>query len=337
MSTLVHPQDALFAGETPFPSLAACEHFAGSEKLIRKALQVQSDMGPVFDITADCEDGAQAGQEEPHAAMVASFVNSADNRFSRLGVRIHDPSHASWRRDVSIVVGRAASRLAYVTIPKSTSAAQAAEVIDSIQRTARETGRTNPVPVHVLIETHGALHDVFAIAALPHVEALDFGLMDFLSAHHGAISAAALRSPGQFEHRLIARAKAEVVAAAFAHGVVPVHNVCLNLKDPAIVRADALRAHKEFGFQRMWSIHPLQIEPIVLAMRPEFEEVADAAAILAAAQDMQWGPIQYKGELHDRATYRYYWDVLRRAHATGMPLPLASRARFFPESAQTTP
>ena len=54
-----HPRDALFAGERPFPVIPACEHFAGSEKLIAKALELQSKMGRVFDITCDCEDGAE--------------------------------------------------------------------------------------------------------------------------------------------------------------------------------------------------------------------------------------------------------------------------------------
>ena len=31
-----------------------------------------------------------------------------------------------------------------------------------------------------------------------------------------------------------------------------------------------------------------------------FDEVADAANILLAAQAADWGPIQYAGELHDR-------------------------------------
>ena len=57
---LVHPKDALFGGEKPFPLIIpSCEHFAGSEKLILKALQgMQDTVGPVFDITCDCEDGA---------------------------------------------------------------------------------------------------------------------------------------------------------------------------------------------------------------------------------------------------------------------------------------
>jgi citrate lyase subunit beta/citryl-CoA lyase len=78
----------------------------------------------------------------------------------------------------------------------------------------------------------------------------------------------------------------------------------------------------------MWSIYPAQIAPIVEAMRPNFSEVDDAAAILLLAQDADWGPIQFKGELHDRATYRYFWSALKRASVTGIPIPEEARNRF---------
>ena len=74
--------------------------------------------------------------------------------------------------------------------------------------------------MHILIETHGALKAVHEIATLPWLQVLDFGLMDFVSGHHGAIPASAMRSPGQFEHRLLARAKAELVAAALALSLI---------------------------------------------------------------------------------------------------------------------
>ena len=79
----------------------------------------------------------------------------------------------------------------------------------------------------------------------------------------------------------------------------------------------------------MWSIHPQQIEPIVEAMRPAAAEVDAAAAIVLAAQAASWGPIRHAGTLHDRASYRYHWGLLERAHATGAPLPDAARAAFF--------
>jgi citrate lyase subunit beta/citryl-CoA lyase len=95
------------------------------------------------------------------------------------------------------------------------------------------------------------------------------------------------------------------------------------------VREDARRARLEFGFLRMWSIHPNQILPIIESMRPDFAEVNEAAILLVAAQDAAWGPIQLEGKLHDRASYRYYWELLQRANATGMDIPAEARQRFF--------
>ena len=325
----VHPNQALFGGEKPFPVIPSCEHFAGSEKLILKALAMQDTVGPVFDITCDCEDGAAAGQEREHAEMIVRVLNSEANKYKMAGARIHDYTHPSWRQDIDILVAGAGQVLTYITIPKCTNINQASEMITYIQETAKANNISRRIPVHILIETHGALKQVHEIAALPWVQVLDFGLMDFVSAHHGAIPATAMRSPQQFEHKLLARAKAEVVAAALANGVVSAHNVTLDLKNAETTYADAHRARNEFGFMRMWSIYPTQIQAIVDAMKPNFAEVADAANILLAAQQADWGPIQYEGELHDRATYRYFWEVLQKAKLTNVAIPEAARSAFF--------
>jgi citrate lyase subunit beta/citryl-CoA lyase len=324
-----HPNEALFAGEKPFPVIPACEHFAGSEKLIQKALELTEKLGPVFNITCDCEDGAPAGREREHAEMIVRRVNGEANHHLLAGARIHDYTHPHWRADVDILVPGAGQRLAYLTLPKCTALEQAAEMIATIREVVTRHGITREIPIHILIETHGALRDVHRIAQLPWLQVLDFGLMDFVSGHHGAIPASCMRSPGQFEHRLIARAKSEVAAAALANGVIPAHNVTLDLKNPYAAYADARRARMEFGFLRQWSIYPTQIQPIVDAMKPEHGEVEAAAAILLAAQQADWGPIQHGGELHDRATYRYYWEVLQKARVTGLKLPEAAEAAFF--------
>lgn len=328
----VHPNDALFTGEKPFPAIPACEHFAGSEKLIRKALDLQDKLGPVFDITCDCEDGAPAGKEREHAEMIVGLLNAEANRHRMAGARIHDYTHPHWRQDVDILVAGAGQLLRYITLPKATAAGRVAEMIGYIQEVATKNDIGREIPIHALIETHGALRDAQAIAALPWMQVLDFGLMDFVSGHHGAIPASAMRSPGQFEHKLLARAKTEVVAAALAHGVVPAHNVTLDLKNPYAAYADARRARMEFGFLRQWSIHPTQIQPIVDAMKPDWSEVSTGSAILLAAQRADWGPIQHDGELHDRATYRYYWEVLQKARVTGIKLPAEAEQAFFQDS-----
>ena len=325
----VHPNEALFGGEKPFPLIPACEHFAGSEKLILKALSLQDTIGPVFDITCDCEDGAASGQERDHAEMIVRVLNSEVNKHKMAGARIHDYTHPAWKQDVDILVGGAGKILSYITIPKCTDISQAREMIAYIQKMAVFHGIEREIPVHILIETHGALRQVHEIAALPWLQVLDFGLMDFVSAHNGAIPASAMRSPGQFEHRLLARAKAEVAAAALANGVVPAHNVTLDLKNVETTHSDASRARNEFGFLRMWSIYPTQIQAIVDAMKPNFDEVTDAANILLAAQAADWGPIQYAGELHDRATYRYFWEILQKAKVTGVAISEQAVSSFF--------
>jgi citrate lyase subunit beta/citryl-CoA lyase len=329
MNSQTHPSEALFDGEQAFPIIPSCEHFAGSEKLILKALSLQDTLGPIFDITCDCEDGAAAGAEREHAEMIVRVLSSQANKHKMAGARIHDYTHYAWRQDVDILVAGLGNIISYITIPKVTKAAQAAKMIAYIQQVARDNGISREIPVHVLIETHGALRDVFEIAALPWLQVLDFGLMDFVSGHHGAIAASAMRSPGQFEHRLLARAKTEVVAAALANGVVPAHNVTLDLKNTEITYADAYRARHEFGFMRMWSIYPTQITAIVDAMKPDYSEVLDAANILLAAQQADWGPLQYEGELHDRATYRYFWELLQTAKKTGVTLPEKAEQAFF--------
>jgi citrate lyase subunit beta/citryl-CoA lyase len=329
MNQPVHPNTALFAGEKPFPVIPACEHFAGSEKLILKALALMEKLGPVFNITCDCEDGAPAGREREHAEMIVRVLRGEANQQRLCGARIHDYSHPAWRQDVEQLVGGAGERLAYLTLPKSTAYDHAAEMIDFIQHMCSMHGIEREIPIHILIETHGALRDVHRIATLPWLQVLDFGLMDFVSGHHGAIPASAMRSPGQFEHRLIARAKCEVVSAALANGVIPAHNVTLDLKNPYTTYQDARRARMEFGFLRQWSIYPTQIQPIVDAMQPDYSEVETGAAILLAAQQADWGPIQHAGELHDRATYRYYWEVLQKARVTGLELPQSAETAFF--------
>jgi citrate lyase subunit beta/citryl-CoA lyase len=323
----MHPTQVLFPGTRQPVSLPVCDHYAGSEKLMRKSIALQQELGPIFDITLDCEDGASAGNEAGHAQLVGSLIAGDDNRFGRIGARVHDVTSPFFEQDVATICASAAPQLAYLMLPKADGLADVQRAIATISRHTSEVGRRTP-PLHVLIETHGALEDVRMIAALPQVESLSFGVMDFVSAHYGAIPAAAMRSPGQFTHPLVARAKLEISAACHAHGKVPSHNVTTEIQDAAVVTGDAGRAAQEFGYTRMWSIHPNQIKAIIQSLSPADDEIGEAAQILLKAKDVQWGPIQHNGTLHDRASYRYYWSILQRGHAGGAALPVEVAAWF---------
>lgn len=326
---LLHPDAVLYPEGSQLPQIPVVEHFAGTEKTMRKALALQAELGAIFDITFDCEDGASAGSEREHAEMIAALIMSAENRFNRIGARIHDSTHTAWRTDLEQIVSLAGTRLAYLVLPKARSTSDVKHTIAALREIESSNKLKRKIPLHVLIETHGALHQVWDIAALPNVETLDFGLMDFVSAHHGAIGSNAMHSPGQFEHPLIVSAKTRIVSAALAHGVLPSHNVCTELVGTKTIKNDAYRARNECGFLRMWSIHPNQIEPILQGMQPAESEINIAAEIIMAAQESNWGPIRHQNRLHDRASYRYYWSILKQAHSTGITLQAEVLNRFF--------
>jgi citrate lyase subunit beta/citryl-CoA lyase len=94
------------------------------------------------------------------------------------------------------------------------------------------------------------------------------------------------------------------------------------------MREAALKAAREFGFTRMWSIHPSQIRPILEAFAPRVDEIENASEIILAALAAQWAPISHKGQLHDRASYRFFWQLLERAHQTGRTLPTEIKSFF---------
>ncbi|MCH8621719.1 aldolase/citrate lyase family protein [Undibacterium sp. TS12] len=320
----MHPSTVLFQDQIQPVLLPVCDHYAGSEKLMRKSIALQQELDGIFDITLDCEDGAAAGNEVTHAQLVASLVASDSNVYQRLGVRVHDPLHPAFEQDLSLILPACKDRLAYLVLPKINSHRQLMAALEKVNQYGMRTDGSQ-VPVHVLIETHGALAEAGQIAALPQVECLSFGLMDFVSAHFGAIPASAMRSPGQFMHPLVMRAKLDIAAACHRFGKVASHNVTTEIRDLSVVADDARRAASECGYTRMWSIHPDQIRPIIQAFQPDSNEIEEATNILALARKHQWGPTTWQNHLNDRASYRYYWTILKRAQLGRIALPEAAQ------------
>jgi len=335
MSSKLHPREALFdSGEAP-PSLPVCDHYAGVEARMRKSLELQGELGPVFDVTLDGEDGAPVGGELEHARLIVELINSPANRFGRVGARVLPIEHAKFEAMLDIVVRGAGARVAYLMIPKPRGLADLRRAAEAIDRLSP----TRAIPLHALVETHGALREVDALAAHPRIESLSFGLMDFVSAHRGAIPQSAMSAQGQFAHPLVLRAKLEIAAACHAHGKTPSHCVVTEFKDEGALQDAAEHACRQLGYTRMWSIHPAQIRPIVDAFSPTVAEVDQAIEIIMAARAADWAPIRHRDTLHDRASYRYFWHVLERAQRTsiagGEQLPAEVRQAFFPE--ETSP
>ncbi|MED5618360.1 HpcH/HpaI aldolase/citrate lyase family protein [Ideonella sp. BN130291] len=335
-TTSVHPCDALFDASEAAVSLPVCDHYAGVEARMRKSLDLQAELGPVLDVTLDNEDGAPVGGEREHAQLIAELVTSPANRFGRVGARMLPVDHPAFADVAKTLVRDAGARLAYLMLPKPRSLADVERAAQEVDRLSVDAHLARRIPLHALIETHGALQHVQAIAAHPRIESLSFGLMDFVSAHRGAIPQSGMSVTGQFEHPLVVRAKLEIAAACHAAGKVPSHCVVTEFKDERALAQAADKAARQFGYTRMWSIHPAQIRTIVDAFSPTVAEVDQAIEILMAARDANWAPIRHRDTLHDRASFRYFWHVLARAHRTsfadGPQLPTEVRQAFFNEA-----
>lgn len=322
-----HPRDILLGAQAQTGVLPVCDHYSGVEARMRKSLQLQAEMTEefgacVFDVTLDCEDGAPVGGEADHAALVVALATLAADK-ARVAVRVHPVDHPAFEQDIATIAGKAGHHLTHIMVPK-------VESVDDVLRAEKAliAASAAHLPLHVLIESPAAVHRAFDIAAHPRVQSLSFGLMDFVSSHGGAIPSDGMSSAGQFTHPLVVRAKLEIASACHAHGKVPSHCVVTEFNDARAMQAAAARAAREFGYTRMWSIHPHQIRPILEALAPSAEEIEKATGILAAAERAAWAPISFAGQLHDRASYRYFWQVLERAHQTGRPLPSEARAYF---------
>ena len=356
-STQVHPRDVLLGAQAASASLPVCDHYCGIEARMLKSLQLQKELAEefgtcVFDVTLDCEDGSPVGGEVEHAELVAKIafnsavanINAAykaikkianikrdSQKKSRIAVRVHAPDHAAFESDINIIIGQASHALCHVMIPKVESVAdidRAVKLIDTAQQKSNAKTPIAKLPLHVLIESPTAVHRSFEIAAHPRVQSLSFGLMDFVSSHGGAIPASAMGLAGQFTHPLVVRAKLAIASACHAHGKVPSHCVVTEFSDVDAIKNAAAQAANTLGYTRMWSIHPSQIRPILVAFAPAEQEIDVATDIVCAGVAADWAPISYKGTLHDRASYRYYWQILERAHQTGRVMD-ASVAHFF--------
>jgi citrate lyase subunit beta / citryl-CoA lyase len=326
---MIHPA-AVLNPSRQAPRLPVVDHYCGTPERMSKALALQAQLAArlgrnVMDVTLDCEDGAPVGGEHAHAQSVCTIAQS---HFAATGlkaaVRIHPIDHSAFADDIACLQPAfAAGCVAHVMIPK-------VENVADIERAAALIPAT--VPLHALLESAYAVSQAQAIAAHPRVQSISFGLMDFVSSHNGAIPAAAMTldpALGQFAHPMVLQAKLAIASACHAYGKVPSHCVVTEFKDAAAFAKAALAAASKLAYTRMWSIHPAQIDAILSAFSPSQADIDTACEMIPAAQAAHWAPISFNNTLQDRASYRYFWQVLQTAYATGVALPQSIVNHYF--------
>ena len=121
---MTSPRAVLFGAGEALPALPVCDHYAGVEPRMTKSLQLQAEMGPVFDVTLDNEDGAPVGGEVDQAHLIVSLLNGPDNRHGRVGVRLLPFDHPRFH-DVAAIVLRSQAIWPWIVLLAGLSAADA--------------------------------------------------------------------------------------------------------------------------------------------------------------------------------------------------------------------
>ena len=223
------------------------------------------------------------------------------------------------RRRRPHIVGAAASRLAYVMVPKVDGVADVARPPRRStlpRRTRAAAVRSRPT------ESARGRGDRRASAD----RIVSFGLMDFVSAHRGAIPASAMSAAGQFAIRCGAR---QALDRRRCHASRRRLRTASSPSDRHGGRGRGARRPRASSATRALE-HPPEPDP-GRSSPPSCPRRTrrGGRAHPHGGQAAEWAPIGHAGILHDRASYRYFWRLLVSARRAGAPPAGPPWQRFF--------
>lgn len=161
-----------------------------------------------------------------------------------------------------------------------------------------DTVAAGGIPVAALIESARGIADARQVAAVPGVDRLIFGSIDFCADLGCAHTRDAL---------LMARSEL-VLASRLAGLDAPVDGVTTSIDNADLVTSDA-RHGLEIGFGGKLAIHPRQIEAILNGFRPEAPEIEWARKVLASGD----GAAAVDGAMVDEPVRIRARAILKRA------------------------
>ncbi|MEV0442939.1 CoA ester lyase [Streptomyces spectabilis] len=231
-----------------------------SDGRLEAALRAEPDVALL-----DLEDSIPlSGKDSARTAAVAHLGAAPVHGATVLGLRVNAPGTVHGLKDL-VSVADAGLRDVVVLVPKVESAHELELVAQVLQEPV--TG----VRICALIETPRALLRLDNIFASPVLGGVVFGAADYSAATGCRRTSSALWW-----------ARSSIAAAAAAHNIPSIDSPYFDLAHPEGLRRDALEA-REMGFTGKGAVHPDQLPDIRVAFCPTEEEVAQAQAIVSAA------------------------------------------------------
>lgn len=255
-------------------------------------------------VIIDLEDAVAPGDKGAARDAVISALRPQRDRSAasalRALVRINDPESSLGSADLAALVALAdepGHGLIGVVVPKAGHPAALAAVIDTVSGVGVGPG-ADGIAVVALIESALGVANVRALAALPGLNRLAFGALDFgldVGADVDALT-------GQV-------ARAEVVIASRAAGLdAPWESPSTSLNDTTLIETTS-RAARALGFGGRLCIHPAQLAAVRAGFAPTAEEVAWARRITGAGDSV----VRVDDQMVDRPVLERARSILRRA------------------------
>lgn len=274
-------------------------------------------------IFLDLEDAVAEESKGLAREMAIAALNDLDWGGKQMAVRINALDTPWAHRDIIEVVSRA-PRLDLLLIPKATSAHDVKFVEQLVVCLERETPRSAPLGLEVLIETAAGVANVEQIAgSSPRLEAMILGLGDYSiemrtydfvvgrpSVRYAVHDGATPHLNDQWHFAL-----ARIANACRAFGLRPIDGPFADFGNPSAYRAAAARA-AALGFEGKWAIHPSQIEIANDVFTPGEDEVRwarEVTSALAKSTAAGTGAIAVDGVLLDLAHLKLAKTILDRA------------------------
>jgi len=253
-------------------------------------------------LVLDLEDSVPAGEKDSARALVAKALDSVDFRGAEKVVRVNGATSGFLEADLDAVAAKVDS----ILLPKADAASldRVAEMLS-----AGPAGvETRDTQVIALIETSVGLEEAYLCARAQRVTAL------FLGAEDLTLDMGMERTAGGDE---IFPARWRVVAAAAAARIDSVDTPYTAVFDDEGMRRD-LQVTRRLGFTGRACVHPLQVEIVHEALRPEPAAVDWARRVIRADEDARakgTGAVTLDGRMIDAPIVARARLVLERAAA----------------------
>jgi citrate lyase subunit beta / citryl-CoA lyase len=240
-------------------------------------------------VIVDLEDAVPPADKDAARAALARWLAQAP---TPVAVRLNAADSPWFEADLALL---AAPALAAVVLPKADDAAVL----------ARLTARRSGLALVPLVETAQGLAQARALAAVPGVQRLAFGHIDF-QVDLGLCNAT--------EAELLPYQCELVLASRLARIAAPLDGVTVALDDASVLQADVQRARR-LGFGGKLCIHPRQVAAVQAGFRPGAAEVAWAQRVQAASTQAGGAAVALDGQMIDKPVMLRAEAILRDAAA----------------------